>query len=112
MAAANAGRSLAESAQDTLHHIDDILGQNAKPLNTAITGIAEFAEMLGRNSKRVEGLIGGLETLTGSGAPKQGPATYDLTAGDGLSAGSRRPSRVSSSCPTPAPSFCSTRRRS
>jgi phospholipid/cholesterol/gamma-HCH transport system substrate-binding protein len=80
VAGADAGRSLTESAQETLHNIDSILDQNRKPLNTAITGIAEFADMLGRNSKRVEGLIGGLETLTGTGAPKQGPAIYDLAA--------------------------------
>jgi len=80
VAEADAGRTLTESAQETLRHIDDILNQNAKPLNTATTGIAAFAEMLGRNSQRVEGLIGGLEKLTGSGAPTQGPAIYDLAA--------------------------------
>jgi len=80
VAGADAGRSLTESAQETLRNIDAILDQNRKPLNTAITGIAEFAEMLGRNSQRVEGLIGGLENLTGTGAPKKGPATYDLAA--------------------------------
>jgi phospholipid/cholesterol/gamma-HCH transport system substrate-binding protein len=74
------GRSLTESAQDTLRHIDGILDQNAKPLNTAMTGIAAFADMLGRNSQRIEGLIGGLENLTGTGTPKQGPAIYDLSA--------------------------------
>ena len=80
MAGAEAGGTLTESAQGTLRRIDSILKENAKPLNTAITGIATFADMLGRNSKRVEGLIGGLETLTGTGKPKQGPAIYDLAA--------------------------------
>ncbi len=79
IAGADVGRSLTDSAQDTLRHIDGILDQNAKPLNTAITGIAAFADMLGRNSQRLEGLIGGLENLTGSGTPKPGPAIYDLT---------------------------------
>jgi len=78
-AGADVGRSLTDSAQATLRQIDGILDQNAKPLNTAITGIATFADMLGRNSQRVEGLIGGLENLTGTGKPKQGPTTYDLT---------------------------------
>jgi phospholipid/cholesterol/gamma-HCH transport system substrate-binding protein len=79
IAGSDVGRSLTESAQETLRHIDGILDQNAKPLNTAITGIAAFADMLGRNSQRVEGLIGGLENLTGSGTPKAGPPVYDLT---------------------------------
>jgi len=78
-AGADVGRSLTDSAQATLRQIDGILDQNAKPLNTAITGIAAFADMLGRNSQRVEGLIGGLENLTGTGKPKQGPIIYDLT---------------------------------
>ena len=76
VAGSDVGRSLTESAQQTLRHIDGILDQNAKPLNTAITGIAAFAEMLGRNSQRVEGLLGGLENLTGTGTPKPGPAIY------------------------------------
>jgi len=80
VAGADAGRTLTESAQETLHHIDDILKENQKPLNTAIKGIATFADMLGNNSKRVEGLIGGLETLTGAGKPKETPAVYDLAA--------------------------------
>lgn len=80
IAGADAGRTLTESAQETLRHIDDVLNQNAKPLNTAITGIAAFADMLGRNAQRVEGLIGGLEKLTGSGTPTAGPAIYDLAA--------------------------------
>ena len=72
--------ALTESAQQTLRRVDAILNDNAKPLNTAITGIAAFADMLGRNSERVEGLIGGLEKLAGTGAAKQGPTIYDLAA--------------------------------
>jgi phospholipid/cholesterol/gamma-HCH transport system substrate-binding protein len=84
MAGAGAGRTLTESAQQTLHRIDEVLDQNSKPINTAITGIATFAEMLGRNSKRVEGLIGGLESLAGTGTPKQGPTVFDLSAATGF----------------------------
>jgi phospholipid/cholesterol/gamma-HCH transport system substrate-binding protein len=80
VAGPDVGRTLTESAQGTLRRIDDILKENEKPLNTAIAGIATFADMLGRNSKRVEGLLGGLESLTGTGAPKKGPTVYDLAA--------------------------------
>jgi len=74
------GQTLTESAQQTLRRVDAILNDNAKPLHTAMTGIAAFADMLGRNSERVEGLIGGLEKLAGTGAAKQGPTIYDLAA--------------------------------
>jgi phospholipid/cholesterol/gamma-HCH transport system substrate-binding protein len=79
VAGADAGRSLTDSAQETIRQVDDILAENKKPLNTAITGIASFADMLGRNSQRVEGLIGGLENLTGA-SKKEGPPIYDLSA--------------------------------
>ncbi|MCK9918417.1 ABC-type transport auxiliary lipoprotein family protein [Microbacteriaceae bacterium K1510] len=90
VAGAGAGRTLSESAQDTLRHIDDIMSQNAKPLNTAITGIATFADMLGRNAPRVEGLIGGLEKLTGTGTPAKGPAVFDLVAASDFPAAEKR----------------------
>ena len=78
------GGTLTESAQETLHRVDAILNDNAKPLHTAVTGIAAFADMLGRNSERVEGLLGGLEKLAGTGAAKQGPVIYDLAAASGF----------------------------
>jgi phospholipid/cholesterol/gamma-HCH transport system substrate-binding protein len=74
------GQNLSEAARETLRRLDDILTENAKPLNTAITGLSTFADMLGRNSKRLEDVIGGLERLTGAGAPKQPPSVYDLAA--------------------------------
>lgn len=80
IAGPDVGRSVTESAQETLRRVDVILNDNAKPLNKAITGIATFADMLGRNSERIEGLLGGLEKLTGTGATKQGPTIYDLAA--------------------------------
>ena len=78
------GRTLTESAQQTLRRSTPSSSDNAKPLHTAMTGIAAFADMLGRNSERVEGLIGGLEKLAGTGAAKQGPTIYDLAAATGF----------------------------
>jgi phospholipid/cholesterol/gamma-HCH transport system substrate-binding protein len=80
-AAAGSGQTLTDAAREALGHFDDILKQNAKPLNTAVTGIAKFADMLGRNSDRVEGLIGGLEKLAGTGPEaKKKNVTFDLIA--------------------------------
>jgi phospholipid/cholesterol/gamma-HCH transport system substrate-binding protein len=79
VAAPGAGASLTDSARATLNRLDAMLDDNAKPLNTAITGIAAFADMLGRNSKRVEDMLGGLEGLLGGGK-KDAPPIYDLAA--------------------------------
>jgi len=79
IAAPGAGESLSDSARTTVKHIDELIGENAKPLNMAISGIASFGDVLGRNSQRLEGLIGGLENLTGAGK-KEAPPTYDLSA--------------------------------
>jgi phospholipid/cholesterol/gamma-HCH transport system substrate-binding protein len=81
VAKAGSGQTLTDAARETLGNLDKILNDNAKPLNTAITGIATFADMLGRNSGRVEGLIGGLEKLAGTGDSAKKPnVTFDLTA--------------------------------
>ncbi len=79
VAGAGVGQNFTESARATLHNIDDLITDNAKPLHTAITGISTFADMLGRNSKRIEGMISGLEKLTGGGAEKPA-AVFDLAA--------------------------------
>jgi phospholipid/cholesterol/gamma-HCH transport system substrate-binding protein len=79
LAGSDVGKSLTDSARDTLRRVDTMIDQNAQSLNTAITGVAAFADMLGKNSKRVEGLLGGLESLTGGGK-KETPPTYDLAA--------------------------------
>lgn len=77
---AGSSRDLTESARETLGQIDKLIDDNSKPLNVAINGIATFADMLGRNSGRVEGLIGGLEKLAGTGEAAKKPATFDLAA--------------------------------
>ena len=73
------GQNLTEAARGTLHNIDTILADNSKDLHTAISGFSTFADMLGRNSKRLEGVLGGLEKLTGGGEKKP-VAVFDLAA--------------------------------
>lgn len=80
LAAPGIGQNLSDSARETLRHLDQILTDNAKPLHAAIEGFSTFAEMLGNNSKRLEGIIGGLEKLTGVGEKVKPPPTFDLAA--------------------------------
>ncbi|MGH6727758.1 MAG: ABC-type transport auxiliary lipoprotein family protein [Pseudolabrys sp.] len=79
-ASPTAGQTLTDSAQTTLRNLDAVLAENKKPLHTAITGISTFAEALGKNSNRLDGLIGGLEKMLGVGGSKETPAVYDLKA--------------------------------
>ena len=74
------GQDLSESARTTLRHLDQILTDNAKPLHSAIEGFSTFSEMLGKNSGRIETMIGGLEKLAGVGEKPKPPPVYDLAA--------------------------------
>lgn len=73
------GRNLNDSARDTLANINRVIDENSKPLHSAITGISTFADMLGRNSKKIEGMLDGLDKMLGGGTKEQ-PKTYDLAA--------------------------------
>jgi phospholipid/cholesterol/gamma-HCH transport system substrate-binding protein len=79
LAGPGVGQNLTEAARATLHNIDELVANNSKDLHTAISGFSAFADMLGRNSKRLEGIIGGLEKMTGGGEKKP-VAVYDLAA--------------------------------
>jgi len=74
------GLSLSEEARQALSKLETLIDDNAKPLHTAITGLSTFADMLGRNSERIETMIGGLEKMIGAAAPKAPPAIFDLDA--------------------------------
>ena len=103
MAGPGVGQNLTEAARGTLHNIDTILADNSKDLHTAISGFSTFADMLGRNSKRLEGIIGGLEKLTGGGEKKP-VAVLRPGGGEGLSGARQRPSSSIWWCRTPPPS--------
>jgi phospholipid/cholesterol/gamma-HCH transport system substrate-binding protein len=74
------GKNLNDSARDTLANINRVIDENSKPLHSAITGISTFADMLGRNSKKIEGMLDGLGKMLGAGGAKEQPKTYDLAA--------------------------------
>jgi phospholipid/cholesterol/gamma-HCH transport system substrate-binding protein len=74
-----AGQSMTAAVRDALRHVDAVVTDNAAPLRSLITNLAAFADALGRNSTHVDGIVAGLERLTG-GAAKGPPAVYDLTA--------------------------------
>jgi len=66
----DAGLGLTQAARQTLKKIDAVVAANSEPLRSAIANIDSFAGALARNSGRVDGIMAGVERLTG-GAPKQ-----------------------------------------
>jgi phospholipid/cholesterol/gamma-HCH transport system substrate-binding protein len=68
---------LSDTARQTMQHIDQILTANADPLHSTLSNLQVFSDALARNSGRVDGILAGLEHMTGGGAKTPG-AFYEL----------------------------------
>lgn len=75
----NAGQSLAQAGRDVMRRIDAVVTENAAPLKDALASIDKFSAALARNSDKVDGILAGLERMTG-GASKPVVRIYDLAA--------------------------------
>jgi phospholipid/cholesterol/gamma-HCH transport system substrate-binding protein len=56
-----------------------VLAENSEPLKDTIANLKVFSEGLARNTGKLDGIVAGLEKMTGGGAPAQ-KITYDLRA--------------------------------
>jgi phospholipid/cholesterol/gamma-HCH transport system substrate-binding protein len=74
-----AGQSMTQAARDALRRVDTVLAENAEPLKDTIANFKTFSEGLARNTGKLDGIVAGLEKMTGGGAPAQ-KVTYDLRA--------------------------------
>jgi phospholipid/cholesterol/gamma-HCH transport system substrate-binding protein len=79
-AAPDAGQNVTDAARGVLRHIDAVVSDNAEPLRTLIANINTFSGALARNSDRVDGILSGLERMTGGGAQKSAAHVFDLKA--------------------------------
>ena len=73
-----AGQSMSQAAQGVLRRLDTILAENAQPLRSMVANLDTFAGALARNSDRVDGIVAGLERMTGGAAARTRVATFDL----------------------------------
>ena len=73
----NAGQGMTQAARDTLRHIDAVVTENSEPLKNMIANIDKFSGALARNADRVDGILAGVERLTGGGQ-KAISRIYDL----------------------------------
>jgi phospholipid/cholesterol/gamma-HCH transport system substrate-binding protein len=80
----SSGQSMTQAARAALQRVDAVLSENATPLRETIGNINTFAGALARNSEKVDGIIAGLERMTGAAPPLPPPPAYDLVAPTGL----------------------------
>jgi phospholipid/cholesterol/gamma-HCH transport system substrate-binding protein len=79
VAGPNTGQSLTQTAREALLKLNTIMSDNAQPLKSTIANLDTFSAALARNSDKLDGIVAGLERMTGGGA-KIPTTYYDLTA--------------------------------
>jgi phospholipid/cholesterol/gamma-HCH transport system substrate-binding protein len=84
-----AGQSMTQAARDALRKVDSVLAENAEPLHDAIANLSTFTGGLAKNTSKLDGIVAGLERMTGATTPPR-KISYDLKAADGFDA-PRRP---------------------
>ncbi|APO51646.1 ABC-type transport auxiliary lipoprotein family protein [Bradyrhizobium diazoefficiens] len=77
IAEAGAGQSMTQAARGALRRVDSVLEDNSGPLKDTIANFKTFSDGLARNTGKLDGILAGLEKMTGGGAPAQ-KITYDL----------------------------------
>ena len=75
-----AGQSMTTAARDALRRLDGILADNAEPLHNTIANLDTFSAALARNSEKLDGIVKGLERLTGADSANVPRIVYDLAA--------------------------------
>ena len=66
-----AGQSMTQAARDALRRVDSVLSENSGPLKDTIANFKVFSEGLARNTGKLDGIVAGIEKMTGGGTPAQ-----------------------------------------
>ena len=74
-----AGQGMTQAARDALRKVDSVLAENSGALKDTIANFKVFSEGLARNTGKLDGIVAGLERMTGATTPPP-KITYDLRA--------------------------------
>ncbi len=74
-----AGQGMTQAARDALRTVDSVLSENSGALKDTIDNFKVFSEGLARNTGKLDGIVAGLERMTGVTSPPP-KITYDLRA--------------------------------
>lgn len=80
LAMPQAGQDWTQAARDAFQRVDEVLAENSDALKSAITNIDTFSDALARNSDKVDGILAGLERMTGGSTSPAEMPVYDLAA--------------------------------
>jgi phospholipid/cholesterol/gamma-HCH transport system substrate-binding protein len=80
-----AGLSMTQAAREALRKVDSVLGENAQPLKDTIGNLKNFSEWLASKTGRLDGILGGVEKMTGANEPVVVKVVYDLQPASGFS---------------------------
>lgn len=73
------GQGMTQAARDALRKVDSVLTENSGALKDTIANFKVFSEGLARNTGKLDGIVAGLERMTGVTSPPP-KITYDLRA--------------------------------
>jgi phospholipid/cholesterol/gamma-HCH transport system substrate-binding protein len=73
-----AGQSMTQAARNALTRVDSVLAENAEPLKSTIGNLKIFAEGLARNTGKLDGIVTGLERMTGGGEQPAAKVIYEI----------------------------------
>jgi phospholipid/cholesterol/gamma-HCH transport system substrate-binding protein len=102
VADAAATEDVSQAARETLRLIRTVVMENAEPLRSTVGHLNTFTGALARNSDRLDGLLDGLERLTGGGSANKPVPVYDLVAPRNLPASPKSPTGRRIVVPEPA----------
>jgi phospholipid/cholesterol/gamma-HCH transport system substrate-binding protein len=86
MAEPGAGLGMTQAARDALRKVDAVLSENAGALKDTIANFKIFSDGLARNTGKLDGIVAGLEKMTGGGPAATPKVTYDLRAAQDFAA--------------------------
>jgi phospholipid/cholesterol/gamma-HCH transport system substrate-binding protein len=75
-----ASQSMTVAARNALVRVDTIVAQNSSGVRDIVSNLKTFSDALARNADRIDGILTGVEKLTGAGPVAPQKTIYDLTA--------------------------------
>jgi phospholipid/cholesterol/gamma-HCH transport system substrate-binding protein len=78
------GQDWTQSARDAFQEVQNVIAQNAEPLNEAIVNIEVFTDALARNADKIDGILAGIERMTGGSADRSKIPLYSLAVATDL----------------------------